>query len=102
VVSRKASANKKNLGIANLKRTLISIGVNIFLQLTGQNFSSVYGTIFIQSIGTVNPFTMNTINIAVNIVTVLFSQAITDKVGRVWVPSSTLWLGFSLLTTYAA
>lgn len=27
----------------NLKRTLIVVGVNIFLQLTGQNFVSVYG-----------------------------------------------------------
>lgn len=27
----------------NLKRTLIVVGVNIFLQLTGQNFTSVYG-----------------------------------------------------------
>lgn len=68
--------------LGNLRRTLITIGVNIFLQLTGQNFSSVYGTIFIQSIGTINPFTMNTINIAVNIVTVLISQLMTDKVGR--------------------
>ncbi|KIX03300.1 uncharacterized protein Z518_06852 [Rhinocladiella mackenziei CBS 650.93] len=42
----------------NMKRTLIVVGVDVFLQLTGQNFSSVYGTIFIKSIGTVNPFTM--------------------------------------------
>ncbi|OLN95876.1 Hexose transporter HXT15 [Colletotrichum chlorophyti] len=67
----------------NLKRTLITIGVNIFLQLTGQNFSSKYGTIFIQSLGTVNPFVMSCINSALNIVTVFFTQLMTDKIGRV-------------------
>ncbi|RSL96403.1 hypothetical protein CEP52_011509 [Fusarium oligoseptatum] len=67
----------------NLKRTLITVGVNIFLQLTGQNFSSKYGTIFIQSLGTVNPFAMSCINSSVGIVTVLFTQLLTDKTGRV-------------------
>ncbi|KAF4967299.1 hypothetical protein FSARC_5129 [Fusarium sarcochroum] len=67
----------------NLKRTLITIGVNVFLQLTGQNFSSKYGTIFIQSLGTVNPFVMSCINSALNIVTVFFTQFLADKTGRV-------------------
>ncbi|EEU40650.1 uncharacterized protein NECHADRAFT_33619 [Fusarium vanettenii 77-13-4] len=67
----------------NLKRTLITVGVNIFLQLTGQNFSSKYGTIFIQSLGTVNPFAMSCINSSVGIVTVFFTQMLTDRTGRV-------------------
>ncbi|CAI6093680.1 unnamed protein product [Clonostachys chloroleuca] len=67
----------------NRKRTLITIGVNIFLQLTGQNFSSKYGTVFIQSIGTVNPFVMSCINSAVGIVVVLITQFLSDKTGRV-------------------
>ncbi|KAK5047097.1 hypothetical protein LTR84_007040 [Exophiala bonariae] len=67
----------------NFKRTLIVIGVNIFLQLTGQNFASVYGTVFIKSIGTVNPFTMTSINTALNIVMVLITQLLTDVTGRV-------------------
>ncbi|RYP91456.1 hypothetical protein DL770_002395 [Monosporascus sp. CRB-9-2] len=67
----------------NLKRTLIVIGVNVFLQLTGQNFSTVYGTTFIKSIGTINPFTMNSVNIAVNITMVLVTQLLTDITGRV-------------------
>ncbi|KAJ3542365.1 hypothetical protein NM208_g3256 [Fusarium decemcellulare] len=67
----------------NLKRTMITIGVNIFLQLTGQNFSSKYGTIFIQSLGTVNPFVMSCINSAVGIVTVFLTQYLSDKTGRV-------------------
>ncbi|KAM0429236.1 hypothetical protein ACHAPT_006450 [Fusarium lateritium] len=67
----------------NLKRTLITIGVNIFLQLTGQNFNSKYGTIFIQSLGTVNPFAMSCINSSVGIATVFLTQILTDRTGRV-------------------
>lgn len=33
----------------NLKRTLIVVGVNVFLQLTGQNFTSVYGKLLSSS-----------------------------------------------------
>ncbi|SPO01819.1 related to RGT2 - Sensor of high external glucose concentrations [Cephalotrichum gorgonifer] len=67
----------------NLKRTLIVVGVNVFLQLTGQNFSSIYGTIFIKSLNTINPFAMNSINSGVNIVMVFITQALTDMTGRV-------------------
>ncbi|CAN9117288.1 unnamed protein product [Alternaria alternata] len=67
----------------NLKRTLIVLGVNIFLQLTGQNFVSVYGAIFIKSLGVINPFTMTSINTAVSIVFVFICQLATDKTGRV-------------------
>jgi hypothetical protein len=67
---------------ANLKRTAITIGVNVFLQLTGQNFMSKYGAIFIQSLNTVNPFAMTSINSALGIVSVFATQLLTDKVGR--------------------
>ncbi|KAH8714587.1 general substrate transporter [Ilyonectria robusta] len=67
----------------NRKRTLITIGVNIFLQLTGQNFISVYGTVFIQSLGSVNPFMMSCINSSAGIIMVLFAQSLVDRTGRV-------------------
>ncbi|KAF4339615.1 RGT2-Sensor of high external glucose concentration [Fusarium beomiforme] len=67
----------------NLKRTLITIGVNVFLQLTGQNFASKYGTIFIQSLDSVDPFVMSCINSALNIITVFFTQFLSDETGRV-------------------
>ncbi|KAM0327110.1 hypothetical protein ACHAQA_006238 [Verticillium albo-atrum] len=67
----------------NRKRTLITIGTNIFLQLTGQNFSSVYGTIFIQSLGTVNPFAMSCVSTSIGLVMVLVTQFLSDKTGRV-------------------
>lgn len=66
-----------------MKRTLIVIGTNVFLQLTGQNFSTVYGTVFIKSIGTVNPFAMNSVNVSVNILMVIITQLLTDRTGRV-------------------
>ena len=67
----------------HLKRTLISVGINVFLQLTGQNFVSRYGTIFLKSLGTVNPFTLTSINTAINIIMVLITQLLTDVTGRV-------------------
>lgn len=67
----------------NLKRTLIVVGVNIFLQLTGQNFVSLYGAIFIRDLNTINPFTMTSINSGLSIVVLLTTQSLTDVVGRV-------------------
>ncbi|CRK45558.1 hypothetical protein BN1723_006670 [Verticillium longisporum] len=67
----------------NRKRTFITVGTNVFLQLTGQNFSSVYGTIFIQSLGTVNPFAMSCVLTATGFFMVLVTQLISDKSGRV-------------------
>ncbi|RYP77133.1 hypothetical protein DL771_001423 [Monosporascus sp. 5C6A] len=48
-----------------------------------QNLSSVYGTTFIKSVGTINPFTMNSANIAVNITMVLVTQLLTKITGPV-------------------
>lgn len=67
----------------NLKRTLIVVGVNIFLQLTGQNFVSLYGAIFIRDLNTINPFTMTSINSGLSIVVLIITQSLTDVVGRV-------------------
>lgn len=68
--------------LANLKRTLVSVGVNLFLQLTGNTFVTVYGAVFMSSLNGVNAFTMTTINTAVNAVFTLLSQLLTDRVGR--------------------
>ena len=70
----------------NLKRTLIAVGTNICLYITGQNFVSIYGTIFIKSLGTVNPFTMATVNVVVNIVVVLLTMLLNDRTGRKYGP----------------
>jgi MFS transporter, SP family, sugar:H+ symporter len=67
----------------NLKRTLIVIGTNIVVQSTGQVLYTQYGTLYIQSLGVVNPFTMTTINTAVSIPVMLVGQYLSDLVGRV-------------------
>ncbi|OKL57883.1 hypothetical protein UA08_06713 [Talaromyces atroroseus] len=66
----------------NLGRTLITVGTNVFLQITGQNFVSNYGTIFIESLRTINAFTVTVINSVANIVVVLAVMLMADKVGR--------------------
>ena len=53
-----------------------------FQEATGQAFASQYGTIFVKSIGTVNPFDMGLISSAVSGVAVLFSILTVDKIGR--------------------
>lgn len=67
---------------SNLKRTLIAIGTNIFLQITGQNFVTTYGTVFIKTLGTVNPFTMTSVNTALFIVASICTMLLTDNTGR--------------------
>lgn len=66
----------------NLKRTLIVIGTNIFQQVTGQAFSSQYGTIYIKSLKTVDPFQMSIVSAVIGIVGVILILLLNDKFGR--------------------
>ncbi|KAL1856885.1 hypothetical protein VTK73DRAFT_8217 [Phialemonium thermophilum] len=66
----------------NLKRTLITCGVNFFLQLTGNTFANKYGTVYIKSLGTVDPFVMTVVNQLVNLLGVVVSMALVDRMGR--------------------
>lgn len=66
----------------NRRRTLIAFGSNFFLQATGQSFSVAYGAIFIKSLGTVNPFTMQVVSTLCSTVAVALSMLLTDRVGR--------------------
>ena len=66
----------------NFRRTYIVIGANFFLQATGQIFTSIYGALFVKSLGTVNPFTVTVTIAAVNVTTALLSMALTDRLGR--------------------
>jgi MFS transporter, SP family, sugar:H+ symporter len=69
----------------NLVRTLIVCGANFFLQSTGQVFASIYGAIFVRSIGTINPFTVTVILAVVNMCTAFLAMALLDRVGRRYV-----------------
>lgn len=66
----------------NKRRTLIVILANIFQQVTGQAFASQYGTIFIKSLNTVDPFQMSIVSSVVAIVAVIIVLLFTDEFGR--------------------
>lgn len=66
----------------NLKRTLITIGTNFFLHITGQIFASKYGAVYIKSLESLNPFTMVTVNQVCNLVAVVIAMATVDRWGR--------------------
>lgn len=66
----------------NRKRTLIIIGANISIQISGQGLFSKYGTIFIQDLHGPNAFQMFLINTSLQIVVILCAMYLFDKIGR--------------------
>ncbi|KAJ9607528.1 hypothetical protein H2200_007606 [Cladophialophora chaetospira] len=66
----------------NLKRSIIVIGANISIQISGQGLFSKYGTIFLGDIHGPDPFQMFLINTSLQIVVVLSAMYLFDKVGR--------------------
>lgn len=72
----------------NRTRTLICIGTNVFLQITGQTFTSKYGAVFIKDVGALDPFVMKTINSVVIIAAVLLCMYCVDMFGRKQVPDT--------------
>lgn len=67
---------------SNLKRTLIAIGINFFIQATGSPFTAAYGTLFVQSLNALNPFDFSIMSSCINTFSCLVAISITDKVGR--------------------
>ncbi|EFQ99026.1 hypothetical protein MGYG_02038 [Nannizzia gypsea CBS 118893] len=66
----------------DLRRTIIAIGVNVFLQATGQVFTARYSAVYIKSLGTVDPFTITIVNQLVNLLGVTISMLLVDHLGR--------------------
>lgn len=66
----------------NLKRSLIVIGANISIQISGQGLVSKYGTIFIKDLSGPDPFQIYLINTSLQIVFVLLALYLFDRVGR--------------------
>jgi MFS transporter, SP family, sugar:H+ symporter len=66
----------------HIRRTIVVVGANFFLQGTGQNFTSIYGALFVKSLGTVNPFTITVTIAVVNTVTAFLAMMLLDRVGR--------------------
>ena len=66
----------------NRRRTFIVCGIAFFFQATGQVFSGHYGTIFVQSLGTVNPWNITVSQTALNTVTSFAGILMLDRVGK--------------------
>jgi SP family sugar:H+ symporter-like MFS transporter len=66
----------------NRKRTAIVVGVNFFQQATGQAVASQYGTLFVKSLGTVNPFNIAVSNSVLGVATLVVALLTADKIGR--------------------
>lgn len=67
---------------SNLRRSLIVIGANISIQISGQGLVSKYGTIFLKDLNGPDPFQMFLINTSLQIVFVLLAMYLFDRVGR--------------------
>lgn len=66
----------------NRRRTLVAMGMNFFIQATGSPFTAAYGTLFVQSIGTINPFNYSIMSSSINFFSCLVGISITDRIGR--------------------
>ncbi|KAI6367396.1 hypothetical protein MCOR25_004932 [Pyricularia grisea] len=66
----------------NRRRTLIVIGTNIFLHLTGISFITNYGTIFFQMQDAFNAYSMKVFTSVLTVVVCILSQFLVDFVGR--------------------
>ncbi|KAL7940728.1 general substrate transporter [Trichoderma barbatum] len=66
----------------NRRRTLVAMGMNFFIQATGSPFTAAYGTLFVQSIGSFNPFNYSLMSSCINFFCCLVGISITDKIGR--------------------
>ncbi|ODQ73395.1 hypothetical protein LIPSTDRAFT_104968 [Lipomyces starkeyi NRRL Y-11557] len=66
----------------NLKRTGISVTINILQQATGQAFVSTYGAVYVRSIGTLNAFNFTLILAVCNLTMVSIGLFLNDRVGR--------------------
>lgn len=67
---------------SNLRRTLIALGMNFFIQATGSPFTAAYGTLFVQSLNSINPFQFSLMSSCINTISCLAAIYITDRVGR--------------------
>ena len=67
---------------SNLRRSLIVIGANVSIQISGQGLVSKYGTVFLKALNGPDPFQMFLINTSLQIVFVLLAMYLFDRIGR--------------------
>ncbi|KAH8878698.1 general substrate transporter [Thozetella sp. PMI_491] len=66
----------------NRKRTFIVLMVNFFLQASGQLFTTIYGAIYVKSLGTVNPFHITVSTSLINLTFGVLAMFMIEKIGR--------------------
>lgn len=66
-------------------QTLVIIASNFFLQATDSILSAVYGTLLVQSLSTVNSFTITVVTAAVSLVVGVIAMITVDRFGRRYV-----------------
>ncbi|GJC98609.1 sugar transporter [Colletotrichum higginsianum] len=66
----------------NLQRTAIAAGMSFFQQATGQAFASQYGTVWVKSLGTLNPFDVTLGSSALSSGMIILCLFLADRVGR--------------------
>lgn len=65
-----------------LRRTLVVIGANFFMQASGQQFTSNYGALFVSSLHTIDPFIVTVVTALINVVISVLANVLTDILGR--------------------
>jgi MFS transporter, SP family, sugar:H+ symporter len=68
--------------LSNRKLTWIVILVNFFQQATGQAFASQFGTLFVKSLKTLQPFSITIATNAIDIGALLICLVTSDVLGR--------------------
>lgn len=66
----------------NRRRTLVTMMVAFFFQATGQVFSGHYGAVFVKSLGSINPYTIQVTQSGINTFTSFCGILMIDRVGR--------------------
>lgn len=66
----------------HIRCTAIVAGLLFFQQSTGQSFASQYGTLFVNALNTINPFSVSLGINAVDIGAILICMTLADRLGR--------------------
>lgn len=66
----------------NLRRTLIVVAVNFFMQATGQAFVSQYGAVYVRSLHVIKPQLFSLVTSGVGVLTNVITLLSTDLYGR--------------------
>jgi SP family sugar:H+ symporter-like MFS transporter len=84
-IQREDSSFKDIFTRLNRKRTWVVISMNFFQQATGQAFASQFGTLFVKSLKTLQPFSITMGTNAIDVGALLICLATVDMFGRRYV-----------------